>query len=127
MHIQRYLNLHVGYTTNNMLKVNDLETQLKGALHNIIPPAIEQCKINEYPNESELGKEKAKEFAETFDELVTEQLAKLIANAIDYYIKNISITGTIITTGSPVTQMAVITPAPVPSTAGKIPNTLGIM
>ena len=78
-------------------------------------------------DESELGKEKAKEFAETFDELVTEQLAKLIANAIDYYIKNISITGTIITTGSPVTQMAVIAPAPVPSTAGKIPNTLGIM
>ena len=110
-----------------MLRVGDLESQLKSALGNIIPKAIEQCKLNEYPNESELAKEKAKEFAETFDDLVTEQLAKLIASAIDYYIKNATITGTIITAGSPATQMAAITPAPMPSTAGKIPNTLGIM
>lgn len=127
MHIQHYLNLHVGYIVSKMLRVGDLESQLKSALGNIIPKAIEQCKLNEYPNESELAKEKAKEFAETFDDLVTEQLAKLIANAIDYYIKNATITGTIITAGSPVTQTAVIMPAPMPSTAGKIPNTLGIM
>ena len=127
MHIQHYLNLHVGYTVSKMLRVGDLESQLKSALGNIIPKAIEQCKLNEYPNESELAKEKAKEFAETFDDLVTEQLAKLIASAIDYYIKNATITGTIITAGSPATQMAAITPAPMPSTAGKIPNTLGIM
>lgn len=127
MHIQHYLNLHVGYIVSKMLRVGDLESQLKSALGNIIPKAIEQCKLNEYPNESELAKEKAKEFAETFDDLVTEQLAKLIASAIDYYIKNATITGTIITAGSPATQMAAITPAPMPSTAGKIPNTLGIM
>lgn len=127
MHIQHYLNLHVGYIVSKMLRVGDLESQLKSALGNIIPKAIEQCKLNEYPNESELAKEKAKEFAETFDDLVTEQLAKLIASAIDYYIKNATITGTIITAGSPVTQTAVIMPAPMPSTAGKIPNTLGIM
>ena len=74
-----------------MLKVGDLESQLKSALKNIIPPAIEQCKLAEYPMESKLGKERAKAFADSFDELVTENLAKLIASAIDYYIKNIII------------------------------------
>ena len=47
--------------------------------------------------DSELGKSRAKAFADTFDELVSEELAKLIASAIDYYVKNISIFGTIIT------------------------------
>jgi hypothetical protein len=110
-----------------MLKVIDLESQLKSALGNIIPKAIEQCKLNEYPNESDLSKEKAKEFADTFDELVTEPLAKLIASAIDYYVKNATITGTLITAGSPATQMCVVAPAPTPMQAGKIPNTLGIL
>ena len=109
-----------------MLKVDDLESQLKTALKKIIPPAIEQCKLAEYPMDSELGKSRAKAFADTFDELVSEELAKLIASAIDYYVKNISIFGTIITVGSMVTQTAVIAPAPSPVTAGSIPNTLGI-
>jgi hypothetical protein len=68
----------------------------------------------------------AKDIADTFDELVSESLADIIANAIDYYIKNMNITGTIITVGSPVTQTAVIAPAPTPITGGKIPNTFGI-
>jgi hypothetical protein len=53
-------------------------------------------------------------------------LADNIANAIDYYIKNMAITGTIITVGSPVTQTAVITSMPTPVANGKVPNTLGI-
>ena len=57
---------------------------------------------------------------------IVKQLAQLIANAIDYYVKNISITGTIITVGSMVTQTAMIAPAPTPVVAGAIPNTLGI-
>ena len=109
-----------------MLKVDDLESQLKTALKNIIPPAIEQCKLAEYPMDSELGKSRAKAFADTFDELVSEELAKLIASAIDYYVKNMNITGTIITSGSPSTHVAKISPAPTPITGGKIPNTLGI-
>ena len=47
-------------------------------------------------------------------------------NAIDYYVKNISISGTVLTTGSPVAQQAVIIPAPTPVVAGVIPNTLKI-
>ena len=64
--------------------------------------------------------------AETFDDLVTEPLAENLANAIDYYVKNIAITGTIITSGSPVTQTAMISSMPTPVINGKVPNTLGI-
>ena len=109
-----------------MLVVANLENQIKSALENIIPPAIERCKLQEYSVESDVGKKMAKDFADTFDELVCADLAKLIANAIDYYVKNACITGQIITVGSMVTQMAPIVPAPTPVVAGKIPNTLGI-
>ena len=109
-----------------MLNVDDLESQIKTALKNIIPLAIEQCKLAEYPMDSEIGKSRAKAFAESFDELVSEELAKIIASAIDYYVKNMNITGTIITSGSPSTHVAKISPAPTPITGGKIPNTLGI-
>lgn len=107
--------------------VADLENQIKCAFQNIIPPAIERCKLGEYQMESDIAKKKAKEYADTFDELLSADLAKLIANAIDYYVKNMWITGQIITVGGPVTQMAMIAPAPTPVVAGKIPNTLGIM
>lgn len=109
-----------------MLVVADLENQIKSALENIVPPAIERCKLAEYQLESDVANKMAKEFSETFSELVCADLAKLIANAIDYYIKNACITGQIITVGSMVTQMAPIVPAPTPVVAGKIPNTLGI-
>lgn len=111
-----------------MLVVANLESQIKSALSNIIPKALERCKLNEYQSEnSDKAKEMAKKFADEFDDLVSADLAKLIANAIDYYIKNAAIMGTIITVGSPVTQTAPIVPAPSPVVAGKIPNTLGIM
>lgn len=109
-----------------MLNVNDLESQIKSALSNIIPNAIKECKLAELTEESDLGKEKAEEIAKLFDELVSEQLAKCIAGAIDYYVKNAQIYGTIITAGSPVTQTAVIMSQPMPTVNGAIPNTLGI-
>jgi hypothetical protein len=108
-----------------MLVAKNLEDQIKSALKNIIPPAIEQCILASLPEESKLGNEKAKEFADTFDKLVSADLASLLASAIDYYVHNISIYGTIITVGSMVTQTAPIIPSP-PTTAGKVPNTLGI-
>lgn len=109
-----------------MLKVGDLEDQIKSALENTIPKAIETCKLGEFPEDSDMGKEHAKKCADTFKELVCADLAKLLASAIDYYVKNISITGTILTVGSPAAQQAVIAPAPTPAVAGVIPNTLGI-
>lgn len=109
-----------------MLKVDDLQSQLHAAFKNIIPPAIEACINAQHPVTSEAGQEEAKEFADMFDELVSEPLATSLANAIDYYIKNASITGRIITNGGPTTQVASITAAPNPISAGKIPNTFGI-
>lgn len=109
-----------------MLKVDDLESQLKAALSQIIPPAIEACINEQHPVESKVGQEEAKQFADTFDSLVSAPLASSLANAIDYYIKNASITGTIITHGSPTTHTAVIVAAPTPVVGGKVPNTFGI-
>lgn len=109
-----------------MLKVDDLQNQIQSALETYIPAAIEQCKLSEYPTESKIGRKKAKEFADTFKDLVCEPLANAIAGAIDYYVKNASITGTIITVGSPVMQMANVISMPTPVVNGKIINTLGI-
>ena len=109
-----------------MLKVDDLKSQIQSALSAYIPAALQTCLLNQQPEKSEQSTQMAKEFAETFDKLVSEQLAESLANAIDYYIKNADITGTIITIGNKFTQTARITPAPTPITGGKIPNTFGI-
>lgn len=109
-----------------MLKPDDLKSQIASSIKNIIVPAIEQCLKNQCSEKSEKAYEEAENFAKSFDAQVTEQLADALANAIDYYIKNADITGTIITVGSPTTQTATITPPPTPVTGGKIPNTFGI-
>lgn len=109
-----------------MLKVDDLKSQIKSGLSNIIPTAIESCKLQEWGQDSIKAKEKAKEFADNFDELVSEQLAEVLANAIDYYIKNADITGTIITAGGCFSQMARISAPGSPIIGGKVPNTFGI-
>lgn len=109
-----------------MLKVDDLESQLKTAFSNTIPPAIKQIILAELPTKTATGDELAERVANIFDDLVSAQLAKLVAYAIDYYVKNAAITGTIITTGSPTMQTAKIFSSPTPTINGKIPNTLGI-
>jgi hypothetical protein len=109
-----------------MLDVDKLKDQIKTGIQNTVIPAIERIELKKQPTTSELGNEQAKEVATVFDEMVSEALADIIANAIDYYIKNANITGTIITVGSPSTQTANIVAAPTPITGGKIPNTFGI-
>lgn len=109
-----------------MLKKSTLKKQLKSALTDIYKPAIEQCILAMFPSTSTAGDKKAKEIATMLDDLTADMFAERLANCIDYYVRNISITGTVITTGSPVTQTARIVQAPMPSVAGKIPNTLGI-
>ena len=109
-----------------MLDVDKLKNELKDGISNIVVPAIEEVIKLQFPIQSSDGDELAKEMSDAFDELVSEALAEVIANAIDYYVKNISITGMIITNGSPTTQIATITSSSTPITNGKIPNTLGI-
>ena len=109
-----------------MLNVDGLKDNIKQAIQEIVIPAVLEIERARQPNKSEIGDAQAEQIAKTFDELVSEPLADNIANAIDYYVKNIAITGTIITIGSPTTQTAVITSMPTPVANGKIPNTLGI-
>ena len=109
-----------------MLNVDGLKDQLKQTIQDIIIPAIKEIELARQPVKSDVGDKQAQQIADTFDELVTEPLAENLANAIDYYVKNIAITGTIITTGSPITQTAKIFSLPTPVTNGKVPNTLGI-
>lgn len=109
-----------------MLDVDKLKDQIQEGIQNTVIPAIERIELLRLPQQTAEGNEMAKNVADTFDELVSEALADIIANAIDYYIKNMNITGTLITNGSPSTHTCKISPAPTPITGGKIPNTLGI-
>ena len=110
-----------------MLNVDKLKDNIKQSIQEIVIPAIKEIELARQPIKSEVGDKMAEQIANTFDELVSEPLADNIANAIDYYVKNAQIFGTIITVGSPVTQTAVVNSTPTPVTNGKIPNTLGIM
>lgn len=110
-----------------MLNPNTLESEIKKALEQYLPDAFEQAAHCLMPNNSAVADDMCKEFGNTVSEILAEPLASSLAAAIDYYVKNISLQGTIITTGSPVTQTGVIVAAPNPSVAGSIPNTLKIV
>ena len=109
-----------------MLNVDGLKDQIKQSIQEIVIPAIKAIELARQPVKSQAGDDMAEQIASSFDEMVSEPLADNIANAIDYYIKNMAITGTIITVGSPTTQTAKIFSMPTPVTNGKVPNTLGI-
>lgn len=108
-----------------MLKVNELEKALTTAFEEVLPSALEEAFIHVLPCSSDDGNKKAKEFGQCISDMVSEPLGQRIANAIDYYIKNADIYGTVITVGSPSTQTAKIE-SPSPMVNGKLPNTLGI-
>ena len=110
-----------------MLNPLTLEQQIKNALDQYLPPAFEQAATVLLPTETEEGKELCKDFGQTVANILAEPLASSLAAAIDYYVKNITFQGTIITTGTPVMQQAIIAPAPSPVVAGVIPNTLKVL
>lgn len=109
-----------------MLKPDDLKSQIKTAIDNVIIPAMEQVYLMDFSNQSDDARDLAKEKANAFKDMVSESFSSLLAEAIDYYIRTISITGMVITFGSPVTQSATIVSMPTPEANGKVPNTLGI-
>ena len=109
-----------------MLDVDKLKNEIADGIKTTIIPAIKRLELMRFPSTSELGNEMAEDAAAAFDDIVTEPLAEIIANAIDFYIKNANITGTLITNGSPTTHVCTIAAPPTPVTGGKIPNTLGI-
>ena len=109
-----------------MLNLTELTNQITEAWRNTVPPALEVCVKELLGENGKMQDYAAENFKNTFDELTSDTIGELIATAIDYYIKNMDITGKVITVGNAFTQTAPIVAPPMPSMGGKIPNTLGI-
>lgn len=114
-----------------MLNPSQLKEDIKSSFSNIIPNALEICMRSTFTNLNDESEKLCSEFAKRFDEMVSDPLAERLADIIDQYVKSMCIYGTIITTGSPVTQTAPINPGGAINVAnpvaGKVPNTFGIM
>lgn len=108
-----------------MLNVDDLQKALQKSFEEVLEPAFEQAFKNLVPETTDDGNKKAKEWAKTIKELISEPLSIRLSEAIDAYIKNACIYGTLMTTGSPSLHTCTIN-SPSPITNGKVPNTLGI-
>ena len=114
-----------------MLNPTQLKADLKGMFSDIIPGAIQVCMRGTFVESTTESDKLCKDFADRFDEMVSDQLAERLADIIDKYVKSICIYVTIITAGSPVTQTAPINPGGAVNVknpiAGKVPNILGVM
>lgn len=113
-----------------MLNPDQLKSDLKDTFSQIIPTAIEVCMRGTFVELNDKSQELCENFAKQFDDMVSNNLAERIADIIDKYVKSMCIYGMVLTTGSPVTQQAMINPGgslnvtnPV---AGVLPNVLGI-
>lgn len=109
-----------------MLVQEDLQDRLNKGFQNIFKEGIKNFMKSTFPMQTEVGDALADRLSDIFCNSMCDQLAEVIATNIDTYIKNISITGTVITNGSPTTQVAQIIIGPSPAVSGTVPNTLGI-
>ena len=109
-----------------MLDKGGLKDDIQGALEDILPTAFTQCIQGLFTLKTDTGDKMAENFGKNLTEMIAEPLATRISDAIDAYIKCMSIQGTVITIGSPVTQTAQIMSMPLPVLNGVIPNTLGV-
>lgn len=108
-----------------MLNENKLYTEIKKAFDETLPTAFEHAMKSTFIGSTTYADDMAKQFGKSINDAISDPLAKRLAAAIDYYVRNADIYGTVITVGGPMTQMAKIE-SPLPLTNGKIPNTLGI-
>lgn len=109
-----------------MLDKVTLGEYISNSIRTIVGPAIQQCLLNSFPVQTSAGEMMAEQFCTSFNELVADALGEALADAIDYYIKNMNIHGVIMTTGGPTNQTANINGSNVPMVNGVIPNTLGV-
>lgn len=109
-----------------MLKPDTLKQKIQEAVESTFQPALEQAFTEILPCQTQQGIDYAKQFAETITTTIAEPFAEQLSSAIDYYVKNAEIFGTIITIGTPITQTAIVQSTSVPVSNGAIPNTLGI-
>ena len=114
-----------------MLNNIQLKADLKNTFSQILPNAIEVCMRSTFTQLTDQSQKMSAEFAERFDEMVSDALAERLADIIDQYLKSMCIYGNILTAGSPVTQTAIINPGGVINVAnpvaGKLPNVFGVM
>lgn len=108
-----------------MLNPDKLSKDITDAFKESLPGALEEAIKTLFPSKSDMGDEMAKHAAEIITDAISEPIGERLGNAIHAYIMNISISGNLITAGSPATHTCVISPA-TPLTAGKVPNTLGV-
>lgn len=113
-----------------MLQPKVLKQDLKDTFSQIIPNAIEVCMRGTFNQMTDVTENMCSEFAERFDKMVSQALADRIGDIIDQYLKSMCIYGMVLTTGSPVTQQAMINPGGVLNVAnpvaGALPNVLGV-
>lgn len=109
-----------------MLNKNELQKQIQSSLEKNFKKACARAVEKLMPIPTENGKKRTEDFAETFTKIIADNLSVSLAEAIDYYVKNIELHGTVITVGSPTTQTALINCTPNPTVNGTVPNTLKI-
>ncbi len=102
-----------------------LKDELQVCFENTIPNAFAQAWKEALPK-SAMGDELAEKFGQSLSKYLSENWAMYISDAIDTYIKNANIHGTLITNGSPTTHMCNINSSMPPLTKGVIPNSLKI-
>ena len=108
-----------------MLNEKKLCEEIQKAFEETLPAAFEQAMLTTFPGTSDVGSDIAKQFGKSLNDAISEPLAQRLAAAIDYYVRNITIYGTLITYGAPTTHTCSIN-SPSPLTNGKVPNSLGI-
>lgn len=109
-----------------MLNPDKLSKDITNAFKETLPGALEQAIKSLFPGNSDMGDTMAKNAANIITESISEPIGERLGNAIHAYIMNIGIQGMLITNGSPTTHTCSII-ASSPVTAGKVPNTLGII
>ena len=109
-----------------MLDKGSLKDDIQGALEDILPTALSQTVQGLFTLKTETGDQMAETFGKNLTEMIAEPLATRISDAIDTYVKCMSIQGTVLTMGSPFSQTAQIMSMPLPVLNGAIPNTLGV-
>jgi hypothetical protein len=109
-----------------MLNPITLQQQIQGALRPL-SVAIEQSFSRLFPLQTKRDKEVLAAIKADFEKLVMIQVSTMLAYAIDSYIKNISVSGMILTKGGPHSQAALVTSSPLGQGGGVEPNNLLIM
>lgn len=107
------------------MTVKELKDHIAGGVKSTLPKSLKDALKGMWPN-SDLAEDLADEMSHALVTAFADSFADVLATAIDAYATSLKITGTIITTGSPSTQQARIIEAPMPASAGSIPNTLKI-